>query len=94
MADKRPITINHNTGTIFNSDNQPIRIGTHGGIRIGTGDSLPETGDNGELEQYEGYVRTNRTTGVLQVCDGKTWRDILMEDVREDDLKLINSILF
>jgi len=94
MVDKRPITINHNTGTIFNSDNQPIRIGTQGGIRIGTGDSLPETGDNGELEPYKGYVRTNRTTGVLQVCDGKTWRDILMEDVREDDLKLINSILF
>ena len=94
MSEKRPIAINHNTGTIFNNDNQPIRIGTQGGIRIGTGDSLPETGDNGELEPYKGFVRTNRATGVLQVCDGKIWRDILMEDVREDDLRLINSILF
>lgn len=91
---KRPITINHNTGTIYNEDNEPIKIGDKGGIRIGTGDALPDTGDNGELEKYIGYVRTNPVTGVLQMCDGKNWRDFLMEDVREDELKIINSILF
>ena len=94
MREKRPITINHNTGTIFNQQSQPVKIGTQGGVRIGTGDTLPDTGNNGELEAYKGFIRTNEATGVLQVCDGKTWRDIMMEDAREDDLKIINSILF
>lgn len=94
MVDKRPISLDHNTGTIYNRDSQPIKIGTEGGIRIGTGDTLPEIGDGGSLEAYAGYIRTNPATGVLQLCDGKTWKDILLEDSREDDLKLINSLIF
>lgn len=91
--ENRFININHNTGSIYNPNGEPISVGDHGGIRIGYGDNLPNNSES-DLSKYKGYVRTNTATGKLQICTGVEWLDIITEDAIRDDIELTNSLIF
>lgn len=88
------INIDHEEGKIYNPDGQPISVAEFGGIRVGTGDSLPSRTETDELEKYKGYIRTNSTTGKLQLCTGTEWLDIMTEDLQNEEEKMINAIIF
>lgn len=88
------IDIDHTSGTISNPDNEPLQIGDLGGVKIGYGDSIPSNTETNDLQKYKGYTRINSTTGVLQICTGEEWLDVLTEKVRYEEENLINSLIF
>lgn len=88
------IDINHTKAEIKNPDGEPLDIGNLGGIKIGYGDSLPANTETDDLLQYKGYVRTNTTTGKLQICTGTEWLDIVTEELTSEYESIINSIIF
>lgn len=97
MADQKNkiyINIDHEEGKIYNPDGQPLAVAELGGMRIGTGDSLPSKTETDDLMKFKGYLRTNTTTGKLQICTGSEWLDIMTEDLKDEEERIINSLLF
>lgn len=93
--EKKYIDINHISGDISNPNGNPLTLGTFGGICVGTGDSLPSNDDISEgLEKYKGYMRTNKSNGRLQICDGKQWLDLMTENEEKNEENIINSLIF
>ena len=72
------ININHNEGSITTDNDRVLQITENGGVKIGNGTYLSELSNpqsNYVEESYKGVIRYNDERGVIQYCDGASWKD-------------------
>lgn len=70
------ININHTEGSITIDNDKVLQITKNGAIKIGNGSYLDEIDVSLEelKEKYEGVIRYNSDTKLLEYCDGESWK--------------------
>lgn len=89
------VNIDHKNGIIYAENDGLLKITEKGAIKLGNGIYLDEGGNTVDIEpreEYKGALRYNEELGLLQYCDGYSWRNVNGE--YKQTSQIIWSLLF